>query len=208
MSGDAFDVVRQFEREIAIYTGARFAVAVNSCTMALRLAIEWWKLSTGHACVCMPSHTYPSVPMQAYHAGLKIEWWHESWRGVYRMAPSYIWDCAKRFTSGMYVPGSVQCVSFHARKLLPIGQGGAILHDDELADSWYRRARFDGRAEGVPTKDDVYTFAGWHCYMLPEQAARGLHLMTWYPMHVQDQPMDDYPDMSKAPLFEGEGGEA
>lgn len=200
---DAFEVVRMFERAVAQYTGAPFVVAVSSCTMALRLAFDWYLMGDPFTTITIPERTYPSVPMQAFHAGFEILWSEEAWSGVYPMPPTPIWDCAKRFTGGMYVPGQVQCVSFHARKLLPIGQGGAILHDDPLADSWYRRARFDGRAEGVPTKDDVYTFCGHHCYMLPEQAARGLHLLTWYPEHVPDQPMDDYPDMSRQPMFGG-----
>lgn len=192
-----------FERAVAQYTGAPFVVAVNSCTMALRLAFDWQKMQSVMPFIEIPARTYPSVPMQAKQAGLEIIWSFDPWQGAYCMRPSWIWDCAKRFTGGMYVPGGVQCVSFHARKLLPIGQGGAILHDDPLADSWYRRARFDGRAEGVATKHDCYTFCGHHCYMLPEQAARGLHLLTWYPAHMPDQPMDDYPDMSRQPVFAG-----
>ena len=112
------------------------------------------------------------------------------------MAPSPIWDCAKRFTSGMYISGQVQCVSFHIAKHLKLGQGGAILHDDAEADVWYRIARFDGRTEGIATKDDTYPIPGWHCYLSPDVAARGLWLMDTYPKDVPDQEMHEYPSMS------------
>ena len=154
----------------------------------------------------MPRQTYPSVPMSAYHLGLSITWnninWQEKIPRVYMIDHGwakvhFVWDCAKRFTSGMYVTSQIQCVSFHAAKLLKIGQGGAILHDDPLADEWYRRARFDGRKEGILTKDDEYHFPGWHCYMSPDAAARGLWLLQSYPEHVPDQEPHEYPDMSK-----------
>lgn len=191
---DPFRSVRDLEEALCFYTGAPFCVAVNSCTMALLLAFAWYKREGGVE-VTIPRRTYPSVPMSAYHAGLKVKWIAADWEGCYPLRPSPVWDCAKRFTSGMYENGQVQCLSFHARKLLPIGSGGAILHDDAAADVWYRKARFDGRKEGVPTKDDTYDFPGWHCYMLPEQAARGLYLLSYYPRTMPDQAMDDYPDL-------------
>jgi hypothetical protein len=65
------------------------------------------------------------------------------------------------------------CVSFHWSKTLGgVPQGGAILHDDEEADAWLRRARFDGRTEGVAPKDDTFTLIGWHCYMSPTTSLR------------------------------------
>ena len=197
---DAFRVVRDFEEAIGIYTGARYVVTVNSCTMALLLAFDWYRRMENGFDVVLPAKTYPSVPMSAIHAGLKVKYEHREWEGVYPVPPSRIWDCAKRFTSGMYVPGQVQCVSFHAAKLLKIGQGGAILHDNPVADEWYRRARFDGRREGVATKDDEYTFPAWHCYLSLDMSARGLWLMQSYPKDVPDQEMHDYPDLSKAVL--------
>lgn len=193
---DAFRVVRDFEKAISEYTGAPYVVTTNSCTAALLLAFRLWEMDEGGFPVQIPSHTYPSVFMSAYHAGLEIKAVDEDWEGVYRIYPTNIWDCAKRFTSGMYVPGQVQCVSFHAAKLLKIGQGGAILHDDPDVDRWYRRMRFDGRAEGVETKDDIYEEPGYHCYLSPDAAARGLWLMQSYPKDVPDQEMSEYPDMS------------
>ena len=196
MKQDAFRVVQDFEGAIAEYTGALHVVTTNSCTAALLLAFGWY-VKNGGTKIAMPSRTYPSVPMSAYHAGLDVELIDFKWSGVYSMPPSNIIDCAKRFTNGMYEKGSVQCTSFHAAKLLKIGQGGAILHDDAEADTWYRRMRFDGRTEGLQTTEDTFPEAGYHCYMSPDAAARGLWLMQSYPVHMPDQPMCEYPDMSR-----------
>jgi dTDP-4-amino-4,6-dideoxygalactose transaminase len=196
---DAFAVVRQFESAVAEYTGAPYVVAVNSCTMAIWLALALHKYDDGACKVVMPRHTYPSVPMTAHHLGFDIEYCDMDWQGFgeYRIAPTNVWDCAKRFTSGMYRGGSVMCVSFHAAKMLKIGQGGAILHDDGSADPWYRRMRFDGRAEGIETGQDDFSEPGYHCYMSPDAAARGLWLLQSYPGFMPTQEPHDYPDMQQ-----------
>ena len=38
---DPFAINREFEAEICRYTGAPYAVLTNSCTMALRLCLDW-----------------------------------------------------------------------------------------------------------------------------------------------------------------------
>src|SRR3972149_3741736 len=95
----------------------------------------------------------------------------------------------------------MECVSFHGGKILGLQQGGAILHDDPEADWWLRKARFDGRTEGVAPKDDNFIF-GWHAYLSPEIAAQGIMRLCLLPKHNKDLPNDDYPDLSKVPLFQ------
>lgn len=196
-------VTKDFEKAICDYTGARYAVAVNSCTAALFLALKWNvdKYSPGLCTsVFIPKKTYCSVPMQIIHAGCKPEFEDKEWAGAYPLRPFRVWDCAKRFTSAMYVKGQFQCVSFHWRKILGLSQGGAILHDDPEADVWFRRARFDGRTEGVAPKDDKFIL-GYHCYLSPEVAAHGLMRMSFIDKHNPDQPVDDYPDLSQQEIF-------
>jgi len=200
-----FDVVRQFEAALCDYTGAKYAVTVNNCTMALLLAAACCrqvilKGSDGNA-VGIPKRTYVSVPMSIIHAGYRPTFRDEEWIGAYCLAPLPVWDCARRFTSGMFIPGQMQCVSFHWRKILGIQQGGAILHDNPFADEWLRRARFDGRREGVAPKDDDFDMIGWHCYMSPEIAAEGLVRLANLPKHNADLPNDPYPDLSLMRIF-------
>lgn len=193
---DPFQVVRDFEKAVGEYTGAPYVVTVNSCSAALHLCFEWWREMHGVKKLYIPCRTYPSVLQGAIHAGHRIVLKDWPWEGVYRICPLGLWDCAKRFTGGMYEAKQVQCVSFHARKLLPIGSGGAILLDNPDMDRWLRKARFDGRTEGVPTSEDTFS-RGWHYYMRPDDAARGLHLLSYYPATMPDQPMDNYPDLRK-----------
>lgn len=205
---------KDFERELCHYTGARFAVAVNSCTAALLIAVAWWMRAAPPGennfhkwgarydrRVDIPKRTYVSVPMSIIHAGGRPTFRDEEWVGEYQLKPLPVWDCARRFTSGMYRSGTFQCVSFHWSKILGIQQGGAVLHDDPDADAWLRRARFDGRTEGVPPAKDTFAHLGWHCYLSPEVAAEGLVRMSFLPKQNADLPNDDYPDLSTLEIF-------
>lgn len=187
----AFQVVRDFEAALCEYTGAPYAVTVTSCTMALLLACEFNRVKQ----VYIPKRTYVSVPQSIIRAGGTVYFYDRTWRGSYSLDPYPIHDSARRFTSGMY-QGGYECVSFHWNKILGLSQGGAILHSDELADQWFRKARFDGRTEGVRPKDDRITMIGHHCYLSPEVAAHGLVRLSHLPKHNEDMPGDDYPDLS------------
>ena len=200
---------KDFESALCEYTGAPYAVAVNSCTAALMLACEWQSskrfagvsLSGALLVARIPRKTYVSVPQAIMRAGILVDWSDEEWRGAYQLKPLPVWDCARRFTSGMYVPGQFQCVSFSASKILAAEQGGAILHDDQKADAWFRRMRFDGRTEGVDPMDDSFDLVGHHCLMLPSVAATLLLRLYHLPKHNEDLPMREYPDLSKHTAF-------
>jgi dTDP-4-amino-4,6-dideoxygalactose transaminase len=171
--------------------------------MALLLACRWFYDSRmpDSDPVCIPSHTYVGVPMSIINAGYGVEFVDEEWFGMYQLSPLPVWDSARYFTSGMYVPGQMQCVSFHATKILGDTQGGAILFDDMHADPWLRRMRFDGRTEGVPPNKDCFTEIGYHCYMSPDVAARLLHKLSVLPGNNRPLPNDDYPDLSTFEVF-------
>lgn len=201
-----FDVVRQFEAELCAYTGAKYAVTTSSCTMALLIAVACCRHITsrkpGQMIVEIPRYTYVSVPQSIIHAGCKVAFRDEDWIGSFQLKPTPVYDCARRFTSGMYVPGQMQCVSFHWSKTLSISQAGAVLHDNPYADEWLRRARFDGRREGVPPHLDDFDFIGWHAYLSPELAAHGLVKLRLLPKHNADLPNDKYPDLSQFRIFQ------
>ena len=199
----AFDIVRGFENAVAEYTGAPYVVAVNSCTMALLLACKWCllKCNPDDVDVDIPKRTYVGVPMSIIHAGGRVLFRDEDWCGTYELRPMNVWDSARYFSSGMYSPGSMICVSFHATKILGDTQGGAILLDNWYAYEWLKRMRFDGRTEGVPPKDDLFTEIGYHCYMSPDVAARLLHKLSVLPMHNRPLDNDEYPDLSKFEVF-------
>jgi len=205
---NAYRAVKDFEQALCDYTGAKYAVTVSSCTMALLLACRWhWEFSPivkdpMFTAITIPKHTYCSVPQSIIHAGFNVAFRDEEWQGYYQLEPLPVWDQARYFTEGMYDEDcreaeEFQCVSFHWSKTLAIGQGGAILHDNPEADIWFRKARFDGRTEGIEPKNDQLGMIGYHCYMSPRDASDGLSRLSVLPKHNDPLPNDDYPDLSK-----------
>lgn len=209
---DAFAVVKQFEQAVATFTGAPYAVAVNSCTNALFLCLKYKMyvgtengvLGDGQP-INIPKYTYISVPMQIVHAGFSVEFRDEDWQGSYELKPLRIFDAARRFRKMMYISdyeeGDFVCTSHHWSKILGVQQGGMILTDNLEAVRWLKRARFDGRTEGIAPKDDKVAALGWHMYMSPEVAAEGLVRLSHLKNHSHDLPRDDYPDLSKMEIF-------
>ena len=196
-----YKVVQMFEEEVAYYTGAPYAVSVDSCTNALFLCCKYLNVKD----VIIPSKTYLSVPMSVIHSGGDVifDTTEETnhWSGLYQLKPYPIWDSAKRLTSDMYIPGQFMCLSFHIKKPLAIGKGGMILTDNLDAVNWFKKARYEGRSEKFYKQDDI-EFCGWNMYMFPLLAARGLELMQNYPEHVTDiQEINGYRDLTDFTVF-------
>ena len=195
---NSFEIVRDFERKVAAFAGSKYAVGVNTGTSAIFLSLKYCQKNEGDKEVTLPAHTFISVPMAVVHAGLKVSFADYKWHGVYRLDPYNIIDGALRFKRGMY-NGGLHCLSFQARKLLNIGEGGMVLTDDEEAANWIRKAAYSGR--GAPTyKIEDIDMIGWQYYMNPEKAARGLHLMEYMDNYHPDQVME-YPDLREVKVF-------
>ena len=187
----SWEVVERFERRVAEYVGAPHAVAVDTCTAGLFLCLKY----VGASDVLLPCKTYLGVACAAIHAGCRVELQRGvTWRGRYVVAQSEdytVVDSACRFTRDCYGYG-LTCYSFQYRKHLKIGRGGMICTEDREAADWLRKARFCGRSEpnGPPE------FVGWHAFMEPERAARGLVLMDSLP-NRNDDLVFEYPDLSE-----------
>lgn len=195
----AYRVVDDFEAELADYTGAPFAVAVDSCTNALLLALVYRRETDGLDKVTLPNRTYVGVLQAALNAGYDVEWHNGQWQDWYRLGGVGVVDSARRIARRMYRvhPGRLVCLSFHAAKQLPLGRGGAILTDNADAAEWFRAARMDGRPPGEPIERTV--FPGYHCPMPPDVAARGLDILSrWSDRGYSPPPLphEDYPDLS------------
>jgi len=194
-----FKIVRMFEEELAHYTGAPYVVSVDSCTNALMLACKYKQVKE----VTIPSKTYLSVPQSIIHAGGTpvFDTKANDWTGAYQLKPYPIWDAAKRFHTQMYIPGTLMCLSFHIKKILKIGKGGAILTDDPAAVEWFKVARYEGRHEKLYHEDDI-DFGGWNMYMTPQEAAHGLALMQNMELNNPDQGENNgYRDLTEFALF-------
>lgn len=194
-----FKIVRMFEEEIANYTGAPYAVSVDSCTNALMLCCSYLSVKD----VEIPSKTYLSVPQSILNAGGNVIFNHNlnDWKGIYQLKPYPIYDAAKRFTYNMYIPGTFMCLSFHIKKHLKIGKGGMILTDNLDAVTWFKTARYEGRHEKLYHEDDIDTM-GWNMYMTPQEAAHGLALMQNMELNNPDLGEENgYRDLTEFTLF-------
>jgi len=193
---DPYKVVREFEEALCKYTGAPHAVAVDSCTNALFLCMT---LRANEAMtVGIPKRTYAGVAQAARNAGYRIIWRDVHWVGRYELQPLDIIDSAKWLYGGMYgdTTGKLVCLSFQAAKTLPIGRGGAILTDNEEDAMRLRMMSFDGRARGVSLMEQASFSSGWHMYMPPPDASRGLWLLSWMKQNNPPQ-AGEYPDLSE-----------
>jgi len=208
MAEGVHKITVEFEAALARYTGAPYAVALDNGSNALFLALKYEGVQ--NRVIMIPSRTYPSVPCEIIHAGGMVEFLAvegKTLKGSYPLIGTRVWDCALRFTAGMYQPGTFMCLSFTGPyKHLKLGKGGAILTDDPDAYLWFKRARFSGRRE-CTYQTDHFDMLGWNFYMMPEVAARGLLLMSgFYDQHGAPKHNDDieleYPDLSRFAVYQ------
>jgi dTDP-4-amino-4,6-dideoxygalactose transaminase len=209
---NVYDITNEFERRLGEYTGALYVATVDNQSNALFLSLYYEnhvKKSITTDTITIPSRTYPSVPCEIIHAGLKVAFKPvkgKTIKGAYNLEGSNVWDSALSFTSEMYKPNTHMCISFTGPyKHFKLSKGGAILTDDYEAYLWFRRARYSGRRE-CSYHDDNLDMLGWNFYMMPELASRGLLLMGQFydmdgkPKHNADLELP-YPDLSKFPIY-------
>jgi len=213
MANGIYKITDDFEQMLAQYTGAKYAVTLDNMSNALFLALYYEKnitksIKLKH--ITIPNRTYPSVPCEIIHAGLKVKWRTvegNTITGAYELEGSNVWDSALSFTADMYKSGTHMCVSFTGPyKHFKLSKGGAILTDSLEAYHWFKRARYSGRRE-CSYHDDNLDMLGWNFYMMPELAARGLLLMNQFynldgsKKHNPDLTLP-YPDLSKFKVYQ------
>lgn len=205
MKNNAYTVVETFEEMIAEYCGSPYAVAVDNLTNGLFLSMKYMKIEGEE--ITIPARTFMSVPCCILHAGNKVKFDKnhpaikgKKLKGQYQLDPFPIWDSALSFHEGMYIPGSLQCLSFSGpHKFLKLGKGGMILTDNRDAYEWLKRARYFGR-NAVDHLVDNFDMLGWNYYMLPEIAARGCVLMAGIDKYNEDLERE-YQDLSKYAVY-------
>jgi dTDP-4-amino-4,6-dideoxygalactose transaminase len=188
---DPRDVIDIFEKKVAEFAGSKYAVSVDCCSHGLFLSLKYLQHIgelKADEIITMPKMTYVSTAMQIIHAGNQVAFEDLEWSGVYQFKPTRVWDGAVRWNKGMYVGnGALQVVSFQIKKRVPIGKGGMILTDSEEAFKWLKLASYDGRDLNTPYTDDNHVYMiGYHMYMTPEDAARGIILMDSVPEYNED----------------------
>lgn len=193
-----WEIVTQFEKEVANFFGAPFGVCVDSCTHGIELCLRY-KEARGITC---PKRTYLSIPMLAHKLGIGLKWKDENWSNYYHVTRDII-DAAVLWRRNSYIPGSFMCLSFQHQKHLSLNRGGMILCPDKESYDQLKKMSYDGRLPCIPWRDqDIDTF-GFHYYMTPETAALGLSKLQ---VAIDTEPRiwttNDWPDISQFKVFQ------
>ena len=94
------------------------------------------------------------------------------------------------------------CISFQFQKHLSLGRGGIILTDDKEARDELKKMSYDGRTPDKPCREQYVTTLGYHYYMTPETAQKGLDK---FEEAKRTKPkkwlLEDWPDLTKMDVF-------
>jgi dTDP-4-amino-4,6-dideoxygalactose transaminase len=192
------DTVVKFEKLIATFYGAPYAVAVDCCTHAIELCLRLTKPDN----VTCPSHTYLSIPMTLKKLDINFEFVDANWNDFYFLGNTNIVDAAVHWRRNGYVPNTLMCLSFQHKKHLSLDRGGMILLDNLTQYNELKKMRYDGRLDDIPWKEQDVDSIGYHYYMTPETAERGIY--KFCTAEVTEPKLwthEDYPDISKMKVF-------
>jgi perosamine synthetase len=198
-------VTEQFETAFAKKVGAKYAVAVNSATAALHIALKLLDIRPGDE-VLVPTITFVSTAMVAdyEHAApvfcdvtsdhLMMDYADAAGRRTLRTkaiipvlysgrpidAPPLdvpvIYDCAHAAGARFDVTGKLCCWSFHAVKNLATGDGGMITLDDHAQYQRAMRLRWLGIDKSTWNRSGVERKYWWE-YSIDQ---------TGYKYHMND----------------------
>lgn len=193
------DVVDQFEKLIAKFYGAPYAVATDCCTHAIELCLRIEDIQYTINC---PTRTYVSVPMTFMKLGLDWKFDEYDWQDYYFIGCTNIIDAAVYWKQNGYIAGTKMCLSFQHKKHLSLGRGGMILLDDYDEYIKLKKMSYDGRLPNIPWGEQDIDILGYHYYMTPETAQRGIYrYCTAEVAKPKIWTSQDYPNLSKMKVF-------
>lgn len=192
-----FSVVEKFEQKIAEFFGSPYAIAVDSCTHGVELCLRLFKVKTFDC----PKHTYLSIPFLANKLGINLVWNDEKWLDYYRLTASII-DAAVLWKRNSYIPNTFMSLSFQFQKHLNLGRGGMILTDNGDAAIELKKMSYDGRLPMIPWRNQDIDTIGYHYYMTPETAQKGLDKLEDAINTIPRQwTINDWPDLTQMKIF-------
>jgi dTDP-4-amino-4,6-dideoxygalactose transaminase len=197
-----FNTIIEFEKEVANFFGAPYAVAVDSCTHGIELSIRYLiSKETIVPTIYCPKRTYLSVPMLANKLGLELHWTDEEWQDLYCCFPR-VFDAAVLWKKDSYISGTFMCLSFQYQKHLSLGRGGMILCDNEADAKMLKKMSYDGRLPDSPWREQDIDTMGYHYYMTPETAQMGLDkLKDAIETPPRQWVVTDWPDLTQMKIF-------
>lgn len=192
-----FDTITDFEKQIAKFFGAPYAIAVDSCTHGVELALRY----TNADYIRVPNRTYLSIPFLADKLNIDLFWKDEQWVDYYYLTDQVV-DAAVLWKKDSYIPNTFMGVSFQFQKHLSLGRGGILLTDNKEAATKIKKMSYDGRLPGIPWRDQDIDTIGYHYYMTPETAQLGLDKL---PEAIESAPrpwvVTDWPDLTQMKIF-------
>jgi len=194
----SWKVVHDFESLICNWFGAKYGVAVDSCTHGIELCLRL----KGVKKISIPKRTYLSIPFLSHKLGLPLKWRDESWEDYYEISNSGIYDAAVLWKEMSYLPDTMMCLSFQFQKHLSLGRGGMILLDDDDSAKQLSKMVYDGRNPNVPWRDQNIDTIGYHYYMTPETAQMGIKKFQ-DAIHTEPRKwvLEDWPDLTQMEIF-------
>jgi dTDP-4-amino-4,6-dideoxygalactose transaminase len=199
----SFDTVTKFENRIAEFFGSKYAIAVDSCTHGIELALRYQNEKK----ISVPKRTYLSVPFLAEKLNIEREWRDDDWEDYYWLnySDKKIIDAAVLWKKNSYIDNTFMCVSFQYQKHLSLGRGGVILLDNENDAHILKKMSYDGRLPNIPWRDQDIDCVGYHYYMTPEIAQLGLDKID---EAIKNKPKKwkviDWPDLTEMKIFKNE----
>jgi dTDP-4-amino-4,6-dideoxygalactose transaminase len=192
-----FNIVTEFENQVAQFFGAPYAVAVDSCTHGVELCLRY----TNADSISVPKNTYLSIPFLFRKLNIDLEWRTEDWKDYYYLTEDVV-DAAVLWKKNSYIPGTFMSLSFQYQKHLSLGRGGMILTDSQEAAIQLKKMSYDGRLPNIPWREQDINTIGYHYYMTPETAQLGLDKL---PEAMQTTPrkwtVGDWPDLTQMAIF-------
>ena len=192
-----FGVVAEFEMQIAKFFGAPYAIAVDSCTHGVELALHLTEAKS----IVVPKHTYISIPFLADKLKIDRFWKDEDWVDYYHLTSTVV-DAAVLWKPNSYIPNTFMSISFQYQKHLSLGRGGIILCDNLYDAEDLKKMSYDGRLPNIPWREQNIGTVGYHYYMTPETAQLGLDKL---PQAIETTPrqwvVNDWPDLTQMNIF-------
>ena len=133
--------VKEFEEKVSSWFGAKYGVAVDSCTHGVELCMRLNNVKK----LIVPKRTYISIPFLASKLNIPLEWKDENWQDCYYLEKTNIIDAAVLWKKNSYIPHTFMCLSFQFQKHLSLGRGGMILTDNKISANQLKKMSYDGR---------------------------------------------------------------
>ena len=193
----SFAKVTEFENKVSKFFGAKYGVAVDCCTHGIELCLRY----TNAKSMSSPTRTYLSIPFLAQKLNIDLMWRNYDWEDYYYVTNNII-DAAVLWKKDSYIPGTFMCISFQFQKHLSLGRGGIILTDNKEAAIELKQMSYDGRIPNIPWREQDIKTMGYHYYMAPETAQKGLDKLD---DAIKTKPkkwsINDWPDLTKMEVF-------